>query len=54
MLQDAAAVAIESSQNYIVTKDHLRAELARLFIKLLIAGISIAVVHLVVLKFFEM
>ena len=49
---EAIAMAIESAQSDLVTKDHLRAELAALFVKLLLAGIGIAGVHLAVLKLF--
>ena len=49
---EAIAMAIESAQSDVVTKDHLRAELAALFVKSLLAGIGIAGVHLAVLKLF--
>ena len=49
---EAIAMAIEPSQSDFVTKDHLRTELAPLFVKLLLTGIGIAGVHLAVLKLF--
>ena len=45
---EAIAMAIEPSQSDLVTKDRLRTELAPLFVKLLLAGIGIAGVHLAI------